>query len=75
MSRLLVGTSAKLDRNMFCFILSNSFTHTRTRAVYHTDIHTEATFRHIYSGGFFSPAPESTDCFSDLLSLWKALSF
>lgn len=54
LSRLLVGTSAKLDRNMFCFILSNSFTHTCTRAAHHTDIHTEATFRHTYTRGIFS---------------------
>ena len=74
--RLLLGTTAKLDRNMFCFILSNSFTHTHTHThtVYHADIRTEAPFRHMYRGEFFSPAPESTDSFSDL-PLEDLLSF
>jgi hypothetical protein len=44
--RLQVGTAAKPDGNIFCFILSNYFAHTHT----HTETHE----------GFFSHTPENT---------------
>ena len=52
LSRLLVGTSAKLDRNMFCFILSNSFTHTHMRSLPHRHTHRGHIKTHVLRGIF-----------------------
>lgn len=70
LSRLLVGTTAKLDRNMFCFILSNSFTHTHAQST--TQTYTQRPHSDTCTQGDFSALLLKALTVS-LTCLWKAI--
>lgn len=75
--RLLGGTAAELDGNVFCFILGNYYpcTHRDTHTLSHTDIHAEATFKPTAPGGVSATLLKAPDSVSDTLSRWQAIAF
>lgn len=81
MFRPLVGTAAKLNGNIFCFILGNYFPYAHTYT--HTlcaHAHTQAV-RHMHrphsdtnpQGDFSGILLKAPGRFSDMLSLWEAI--